>query len=63
MCDITNLICDWLPKNKLLNQLSMCVAVEHTSFVPRPHPRGEEKGSGYNTTSRSQLLLNVVFTT
>ena len=26
-----------------------------TSLVPRPHPRGEEKGSGYNTTSRPTL--------
>ena len=25
------------------------------SLVPRPHPRGEEKGSGYNTTSRPTL--------
>ena len=25
------------------------------SLVPRPHPRGEEKGSGYNTTPRPTL--------
>ena len=25
------------------------------SIVPRPHPRGEEKGSGYNTTSHPTL--------
>ena len=25
------------------------------SLMPRPHPRGEEKGSGYNTTSRQTL--------
>ena len=25
------------------------------SLVPRPHPRGEEKGSDYNTTSRPTL--------
>ena len=25
------------------------------SLVPRPHPRGEEKGSGYNTTSHLTL--------
>ena len=25
------------------------------SLVPRPHPRREEKGSGYNTTSRPTL--------
>ena len=26
-----------------------------SSVVPRSHPRGEEKGSGYNTTSRLTL--------
>ena len=24
-------------------------------LMPRPHPRGEEKGSGYDTTSRPTL--------
>ena len=27
----------------------------HLGLVPRPHPRGEKKGSGYNTTSRPGL--------
>ena len=26
--------------------------VAPSSLVPRPHPRGEEKGSGYSTTFR-----------
>ena len=34
---------------------SLLCILSSLSFVPRPHPRGEEKVSGYNTTSRPTL--------
>ena len=33
----------------------LCSSEGSHSLVPRPHPHGEEKGSGYKTTSRPTL--------
>ena len=41
--------------NKIFVQLGFFDSQLARSLMPRPNPRGEEKGSGYNTTSRPTL--------